>query len=118
MHPPGGAYLARFQTLRTAVPVRSVPGNGSGRLTAVIPHRQHHHGHARLGLQRNGGTRPELSVQQRVTSIQLRRPPATPVIAFAGGEHKAKAVLGALRGRWISGLITDETCARAILAAG
>ena len=57
------------------------------------------------------------STQQRVTSIQLRRPPKKPVIAFAGGEHKAQAVLGALRGQWINGLVTDETCARMILAS-
>ena len=56
------------------------------------------------------------SSQQRVTSIQLRRPPKMPVIAFAGGERKARAVLGALRGQWINGLVTDETCARIILA--
>jgi DNA-binding transcriptional regulator LsrR (DeoR family) len=56
------------------------------------------------------------STQQRVTSIQLRRPPKKPVIAFAGGEHKALAVLGALRGQWINGLVTDEICARMILA--
>ena len=56
------------------------------------------------------------SSQQRVTSIQLRRPPKRSVIAFAGGERKAQAVLGALRGQWINGLVTDETCARIILA--
>jgi DNA-binding transcriptional regulator LsrR (DeoR family) len=56
------------------------------------------------------------SSQQRVTSIQLRRPPKMPVIAFAGGERKARAVLGALRGQWINGLVTDEVCARIILA--
>src|ERR1700726_4275731 len=57
------------------------------------------------------------SNQQRVTSIQLRRPSKKPVIAFAGGEHKAQAVLGALRGQWINGLVTDEICARMILAS-
>jgi DNA-binding transcriptional regulator LsrR (DeoR family) len=57
------------------------------------------------------------STQQRVTSIQLRRPPKKPVIAFAGGEHKACAVLGALRGQWINGLVIDEICARMILAS-
>jgi DNA-binding transcriptional regulator LsrR (DeoR family) len=57
------------------------------------------------------------SIQQRVTSIQPRRPPKKPAIAFTGGEHKARAVLGALRGQWINGLVTDETCARRILAA-
>jgi DNA-binding transcriptional regulator LsrR (DeoR family) len=58
-----------------------------------------------------------VSVQERVTSIQLPRPSRKPVIAFAGGELKSKAVLGALRGRWINGLVTDENCARAVLAA-
>ena len=58
----------------------------------------------------------ETSTQQRVTSIQLRRPPKKPVIAFTGGEHKAQAVLGALRGQWINGLVTDESCARLVLA--
>jgi DNA-binding transcriptional regulator LsrR (DeoR family) len=59
----------------------------------------------------------QASTQRRVTSIQLRRPPKKPVIAFAGGEHKVAAVLGALRGQWINGLVTDETCARMILAS-
>ena len=57
-----------------------------------------------------------ISIQERVTSIQLPRPARKPVIAFAGGEHKAQAVLGALRGQWINGLVTDETCARTVLA--
>ena len=57
-----------------------------------------------------------ISIQERVTSIQLPRPARKPVIAFAGGEHKAQAVLGALRGQWINGLVTDEICARAVLA--
>ena len=56
-------------------------------------------------------------IQERVTSIRLPRPPQRPVIAFAGGQHKARAILGALVGRWINGLVTDETCARSILAA-
>ena len=34
------------------------------------------------------------SIHERVTSIQLRRPPKTPVIAFAAGESKPEAVLG------------------------
>ncbi|HZC34269.1 MAG TPA: sugar-binding domain-containing protein [Chthoniobacterales bacterium] len=56
------------------------------------------------------------STQERVTRIQLPRLPRKPVTALAGGEHKAEAELGALRGRSINGLVTDETCARAILA--
>jgi DNA-binding transcriptional regulator LsrR (DeoR family) len=53
-----------------------------------------------------------------VTSIKLNCQAKRPVIAFSGGEHKAEAVLGALRGQWINGLVTDETCARKILSAG
>ncbi|MBV8212684.1 MAG: sugar-binding transcriptional regulator [Verrucomicrobia bacterium] len=59
----------------------------------------------------------EVAIQERVTSIQLPRPSKKPVIGFAGGERKSKAVLGALRGHWVNGLVTDETCARAVLAA-
>lgn len=55
-------------------------------------------------------------VQQRVTSLALERPPRRPLIAFAVGERKAAAILAVLRGRWLSGLVTDEACARYILA--
>jgi len=55
------------------------------------------------------------SIHERVTSIQLRRPPKKPVIAFAAGQSKIEAILGALRGHWINGLVTDETCAQMIL---
>jgi DNA-binding transcriptional regulator LsrR (DeoR family) len=55
------------------------------------------------------------SIQDRVTSISMRRPPKQPTIAFAAGAQKSRAVLGALRGRWINGLVTDETCARRII---
>jgi DNA-binding transcriptional regulator LsrR (DeoR family) len=58
------------------------------------------------------------AIHERVTSIQMRRPPKKPVIAFAGGESKTDAVLGALRGHWINGLVTDETCAQRILQSG
>jgi len=36
------------------------------------------------------------------------------VIAFAGGKYKWEAVRAALRGKWINGLVTDESCALAI----
>ncbi|WP_227104107.1 sugar-binding transcriptional regulator [Chromobacterium rhizoryzae] len=55
------------------------------------------------------------AVQQRVTSLALRQRPDKPVIAFAGGEGKAAAILAALRGEWLSGLVTDEACARKML---
>jgi DNA-binding transcriptional regulator LsrR (DeoR family) len=57
------------------------------------------------------------STQDRVTSIRLPRPSQKPVIGFASGQHKTQAILGALLGGWINGLVTDETCARAVLAA-
>ena len=65
----------------------------------------------------NMGEPVRASPQLRVTSIKLSRPVKKPVIAFAGGRHKAQAVLGALRGQWINGLVTDETCARLILSS-
>lgn len=37
------------------------------------------------------------------------------VIGIAGGEHKVKAIRGAIRGRFINVLITDEKCARALI---
>jgi DNA-binding transcriptional regulator LsrR (DeoR family) len=55
-------------------------------------------------------------IHERVTSIGLRQLPEKPVIAFAGGKRKVKAVLAALRGHWINGLVTDQTCAQRILA--
>jgi DNA-binding transcriptional regulator LsrR (DeoR family) len=58
------------------------------------------------------------SVGERVTSIQLPRPSEKPVIAFAVGEPKAAAVLGGLRGGWMNGLVTDESCARKVVESG
>src|SRR5258708_40321063 len=58
-----------------------------------------------------------VSVQERVTSIQLPRPSRKPVIAFAGGGLKSKAVLGALRGHWVKGSGTREKCGRAVFTA-
>ena len=37
------------------------------------------------------------------------------VIAIAGGEEKAKAILGAIRGQYIDVLITDDQAATKIL---
>ncbi|WP_338328264.1 sugar-binding domain-containing protein [Vibrio fluvialis] len=38
-----------------------------------------------------------------------------PRIGAACGEDKRPAILAALRGRWINGLVTDETTARWLL---
>lgn len=55
---------------------------------------------------------------QKLTSIPPQRHSKNPVIAFAGGKAKAKAVRAALQGKWINGLVTDESCAAAIVRAG
>jgi DNA-binding transcriptional regulator LsrR (DeoR family) len=54
---------------------------------------------------------------RRVTSLHLDSPPKRPTIGFAGGERKRASVIAALKGGWLSGLVTDELCARAALAA-
>lgn len=70
-----------------------------------------------LGLPIDAQGRPIVaSTSTRVTSVALDAPPSRPTIGFAGGPRKRAAVLAALRGRWLSGLVTDETCARAALA--
>jgi deoxyribonucleoside regulator len=38
-----------------------------------------------------------------------------PVVAVAGGEAKAEAILGALRGRFLNVLITDDAAALKVL---
>ncbi|AKZ61439.1 DeoR faimly transcriptional regulator [Herbaspirillum hiltneri N3] len=48
----------------------------------------------------------------RITTPPLTSPPPKPVIALAGGRKKAEAVRGALRGGWLTGLVTDEYCAQ------
>jgi DNA-binding transcriptional regulator LsrR (DeoR family) len=51
----------------------------------------------------------------RLTAIPHRLPLRRLTIGVAGGRSKAQAIAGALRGRLVSGLITDEAAARAIL---
>ena len=51
----------------------------------------------------------------KLTSIPPQRRSKSPVIAFAGGKNKWEGVRAALRGKWINGLITDESCAAAIV---
>jgi len=54
---------------------------------------------------------------KRVTSLRLDSPPKRPTIAFAGGQRKRDAVIAALKGGWLSGIVTDELCAKAALEA-
>jgi DNA-binding transcriptional regulator LsrR (DeoR family) len=61
------------------------------------------------------GRRIDVPVGRRATSLRLDSPPKRPTIAFAGGERKRDAVIAALKGGWLSGLVTDKQCARAAL---
>jgi DNA-binding transcriptional regulator LsrR (DeoR family) len=60
----------------------------------------------------------ESEVGTRITAIPIEQPPRHLAIGIAGGKAKARAIAGALRGRLLSGLITDEEAARAVLAIG
>lgn len=51
----------------------------------------------------------------RVASVPLEQLAQRLIIGVAGGEKKAEAILAALRGKLISGLIVDETAAQVIL---
>lgn len=51
----------------------------------------------------------------RVASVPLEQPARRLIIGVAGGVKKAEATLAALRGKLITGLITDEAAAQAIL---
>jgi DNA-binding transcriptional regulator LsrR (DeoR family) len=61
------------------------------------------------------GQRIDVAVGRRATSLRLDSPPKRPTIGFAGSERKRDAVIAALKGGWLSGLVTDEQCARAAL---
>ena len=51
----------------------------------------------------------------RVAGAPLEVDPANPVIAIAVGENKVPAILGAIRGKLINGLITNEATAESLL---
>ena len=53
---------------------------------------------------------------KRLTSVPLPAPAVRPTVAAALGLAKVPAILAALRGRLINGLITDEATARALLS--
>lgn len=52
---------------------------------------------------------------ERVTSVPMNQPPAMPVIGVGRGANKLPALRGALAGKWINGLITDEMTAQLLL---
>lgn len=62
------------------------------------------------------GQRVACELDQRLTSVNLRLQPQKPVIAFAGGQEKHRAIRAVLSGRWVNGLVTDEESAEFLLA--
>lgn len=57
-------------------------------------------------------------LSERSTAIPIDVPPRRLTLGVAGGSAKAVAIGAALRGGLLSGLITDEAAARAVLAGG
>lgn len=51
----------------------------------------------------------------RVAGVPLEYPASRLTIGIAGGSHKTEAILAALQGKLINGLITDESVAESIL---
>ena len=56
----------------------------------------------------------ETLINGLITSYDIRQNPC-PRIAAACGEDKRPAILAALKGKWINGLVTDEHTARWLL---
>ena len=54
-------------------------------------------------------------INDRVASAPLLVNPANPVVGIAAGEAKVQAILGAMRGRLINTLITNEHTAELLL---
>ena len=57
-------------------------------------------------------------ITHRVTSLPLDMLAGQALIGLAGGRDKGPAILAALRGGWLQGLITDEQAARFIIEQG
>lgn len=57
----------------------------------------------------------DCSVTRRITSLPLGMFRDQSLVALAGGHSKGPAILAALRGGWLKGLVTDESAARYII---
>ena len=59
------------------------------------------------------GQQCDFESNPRIIGISLGQLANVPLtLAIAGGEHKAEAILGALRGGYLNGLITDESAVK------
>ncbi|VEB96130.1 Transcriptional regulator lsrR [Cedecea lapagei] len=63
----------------------------------------------------HGGQRIYSELDALLTSVPLQSDNPRKIIAFSGGERKFTAVKAALIGRWMSGLVTDESTAVRLL---
>lgn len=64
----------------------------------------------------NGNTEPFADFNERVAGINLKQLKRIPLrVGIAGGEHKVKAILGAINGKYLNVLITDIDCAQGLL---
>lgn len=57
----------------------------------------------------------DCSITRRVTSLPLEMFRDQPLVGLAGGKDKAPAILAALRGGWLKGLVTDQVAARYVV---
>jgi Putative sugar-binding domain len=103
--PVGGRYPTRQLLLQPEAVGAWRAGNGTG--TKPLRSEVRQAGSASKQPLRS----PE---HDKLTTIAPLRHSKKPVIAFAGGKYKWEAVRAALRGKWINGLVTDESCALAI----
>lgn len=60
----------------------------------------------------------DCSITRRITSLPLESFGDQLLVAMAGGREKGPAILAALRGGWLKGLITDEAAARHVVEFG
>jgi hypothetical protein len=59
----------------------------------------------------------DTAFDRRLVALDLRQLRAVPlVIGVAAGQHKAAAILGAVRGGYLKALVTDDLTASAVLA--
>ena len=61
------------------------------------------------------GTLLKKGTNTRVAGVPLEQPAERLTIGIAGGTNKTEAIVAALQGRLINGLVTDESVAKAIL---
>ncbi|GAB2793417.1 sugar-binding transcriptional regulator [Halomonas shantousis] len=61
------------------------------------------------------GTLIDCPLTRRITSLPLVALDGQALVGLAGGRDKGPAILAALRGGWLQGLVTDEAAARFIL---